>query len=174
MKLICPSCGAIHSAEAWLADADARQAFRIMGELPWEVSRRALQYLAFFRPNTGRGLAWSKTLRLLTEIKGLVSDPHIQWDRGVARPNSGRAWGLAMERLIENPPKRLPLTNHNYLRAVAYEIANEMDRANEVARNQAERTGAARPARPESDFSSVSVEEMRAIREERLGKRGAR
>ena len=168
MKLICPSCGGVHSAEAWLSDADARQSLRIVAELPWEVGRRALPYLAFFRPKSGRGLIWSKTLRLLSEIKTLVTEPYIQWDRGVARPNSSRAWGMAMEKLVENPPKHLPLKNHNYLRAVAYDIADEMDRAEEVRRNQAERTGAARPVRPASDLTPMTQERMRQIREERF------
>ena len=141
MKLTCPSCGAVHSAEAWANDAQARQCILIVAELPSEVSRRAVGYLSLFRPMSGRGLVWSKALRLLSELKTLVSQAHIQWDKKPARPNLSMAWGEAMERVIQVPPKRLPLKSHGYLTAIAYEIADEMDRSNEVKRNAAERTG---------------------------------
>jgi hypothetical protein len=77
----------------------------------------------------------------MVELRELTTLPHIQWEKGVARPNSAHAWSMAMERVIENPPKRLPLKTHGYLRAVAYEIADEMDRAVEVKRNKEERKG---------------------------------
>jgi hypothetical protein len=48
---------------------------------------------------------------------------------------------MAMERMIEHPPKRLPLKSHGYLRSVAYEIADEADRKVEVKKNQKERKG---------------------------------
>lgn len=180
MRLICPSCGATHSAEAWESDVNARQCIRVIGELPTEVSRRALAYLALFRsPN--RGLRWSTALRLLVELQRIVKEPYIQWEGKVARPNVSQAWALAMERVIEHPPKRLPLKSHGYLRSVAYEIADELDRAVEKKRIEAERTGKIRPAcrdslgagrypeREERIYGTepdrISSEEMRVIRE---------
>jgi hypothetical protein len=143
VKLICPSCGAVHSAEAWSNDAQARQCLLIVAELPTEVSRRAVAYLSLFRPLSGRGLQWGKALRLLSELRALVIDAQIQWDRKPARPNSAHAWGQAMEQLIQRPPKRLPLTSHGYLHAIAYDVADDTDRASEVRHNAAERAGQA-------------------------------
>ena len=133
MKLICPSCGAICSAEGFLNDALARQCLLIVGELPLEVSRRCLNYLALFRTASGRGLPWSKALRLLAELSACVKQGHIQWERNVARPNSAVAWGRALEVVIERPPQRLPLTSHGYLRKIAYGFADEMDKEREKA-----------------------------------------
>jgi hypothetical protein len=127
MRLICPSCGAIHSAEAWLSDADARQSLIIVAELPWEVSRRCFNYLALFRPTTGRGLIWAKTLRLLSELQALVKADAIKWDRGAPKPNGARYWAMAMEKIIELPPKKLPLKSHGYLNAIAYDEALGVD-----------------------------------------------
>lgn len=141
MRLICPSCAAVHSADAWKSDADARQCLRMVTELPESVSRRCLQYIAFFRPGSGRALRWAKALRLLSEVKDLVDAPHVQWDRNPARPNSARAWGLAMERMIERPPRRLPLTSHGYLRKIAWEIADELDRGTERRQIRDEHAG---------------------------------
>jgi len=96
---------------------------------------------------------------------------HIQWDKNVARPNSASAWGVAMDRVIEHPPKGLPLKTHGYLRAVAYEIADEMDRKREVKKNQEERTGQKSEARGQrSEPERMSVEDMQVIRKKNMGK----
>lgn len=142
MRLICPSCGAVHSAEAWTNDADARQCLLIVAELPAEVARRALPYLSLFRPEgTKRSLAWGKTLRLLHELRQLVIRVHVQWDGKVARPNSAIVWAQALEQIIQRPPKRLPLKSHGYLHSIAYDLADEADRRAEVKRNAIERAG---------------------------------
>lgn len=166
MKLICPSCGAVHSAEAWFNDPVARQCLIQVGALPHDIGSRCFAYLALFRP-PGRSLQWKKVLRLLSELRDLATMSHIQWEKQVARPNSASAWGTAMERVIENPPKRLPLKSHGYLRAIAYEIADEMDRKVEVKRNQAERTGL-RCASPRQE--GISAEDMKAIRKKNYRK----
>lgn len=175
MKLTCPSCGAIHSAEGWSADAVARQCLRLVGELPGGVSRRCLAYLALFRPHTGRGLRWSTVLRLLGELKALVGDYYISWDKKPSRKNSAAAWAQAMERVIECPPKRLPLKSHGYLRAIAYDIANEMDRADEKVRNRDERKGGVRymeaGERLHGEPERVSAEELKAIADRNFRKR---
>ncbi|MBI5550725.1 MAG: hypothetical protein HY911_04400 [Desulfobacterales bacterium] len=175
MRLTCPSCGAVHSAEAWTNDGQARQCLLLVAELPTEVSRRAVPYIAMFRPSSGRGLQWSKALRLLAELRQLVMDAQIQWDRRPARPNSAQAWAQAMEQVIQHPPRRLPLTSHGYLHSIAYDLANEADRRQEIRHNEMERAGRL----PEQTREHVdtpmeeplmTLEQMRAIREERMGK----
>jgi hypothetical protein len=149
MRLTCPSCAAVHSAEAWANDPQARQCLLLVGELPAEVSRRVLQYLALFRNrSTRRAVSWPKALGLMGTLKDMITDPYIQWDREPARPNSPKAWADAMERMIQHPPRNLPLKNHNYLKRTAYEIANEVDRQVEVRKNRAERSGDIRPKPP--------------------------
>ena len=152
MRLICPSCGAAHSAEAWQNDAEARRCIGIVAEMPNMVSRYVMQYLALFRSDNGRGLKWAKARRLLADLGELVLEPQITWDRKAPRPNSAKAWGLAMERLLEKPPKRLPLESHGYLRCMAYEIADEMDKANEARYHEACRSGVS-PARDRQTYT---------------------
>ena len=169
MKLVCPSCGAVHSVEGWSNDPVARQCLKLAGEMPHDVSSRCFAYLALFRP-PGRSLQWKKVLRLLAELKELVTLPHIQWEKKVARPNSAHAWGTAMERMIEHPPKRLPLKSHGYLRSVAYEICDDLDKQREVKRNKAERDGTrlccATPGK------GIGAKDMRAIRKKNYWKGG--
>ena len=140
MKLICPSCGATHSACAWLNDPLARQSLVLAGSMQYDVSSRCFAYLSLFRA-PGRSLQWRTILKLLAELQELVSEPEIRWKKQAARMNSPQMWGIALDRLIENPPARLPLKSHGYLTSIAYEVANDFDRQNEVKRNQAERNG---------------------------------
>lgn len=170
MKLICPACGAACAAEAWLNDSNARQSLLILLSLPGGVSRHIVSYMALFRPRTDQNLRWAKVLRLAVDLKALIDLPFVQWDRKVARPNKPEAWAKAMERMIEYPPKGRPLKNHNYLRAIAYEIADEMDRAQERRQIAAEQSGAHRDRRTVSDLERPTLAEMRQIRKERMGK----
>ena len=171
MKLICPSCGAIHSAEAWQNDATARQCLQLACTLQYDVSSRCFAYLALFR-SSERSLAWKKVLRLLSELKDLTDAAHIQWEQNAARPNSARAWGLAMDQVVEHPPKRLPLKSHGYLRAITYDIANDMDRHTEVKQNKAERAGTFTPRKQEKPAPErVSFEEMKKISDKNFWKR---
>lgn len=126
MRLICPSCGAMHSLEGWANDVDAREALRIVAGLPRQVAGWALPYLSLFRPRA-RALSWKRARRLLEELKVLVEAAEISWDREVPRPNNAKAWAQAMERVVSHTPRELPLRNHNYLRTIAYKIANELD-----------------------------------------------
>lgn len=170
MRLVCPSCGAVHSAESWLNDADARQCMILAADLPWDVSRRAFNYLALFRSGD-RGLRWGKTLRLLSELAALVKAPEISREKKPNRPGSARIWGLAMDRIIEHPPKRLPLKSHGYLRAIAWEIADDLD--NHRERKEIEdqrRPGPPRPVVKNGDPERIDPADMKAIREKNFFK----
>lgn len=135
MKLVCPSCGATHSADAWLNNAAAREAITVAAELPRDVARRALDYVSLFRPLT-RSLSLKRVRRLLEELRDLVAQPEVSWNLRPPRPNRPEAWARALEEICNHPPKRLPLENHNYLRAIQYRIADEKDAAAERHRER--------------------------------------
>jgi hypothetical protein len=168
----------MHSIEGWQGNADARQFARVQAELPGSVARACLHYLALFRPRAegGRGLIWAKALRLAGEVQLLVAQTRIQWKGQPSRPIDATVWGLAMERLIANPPKKLPLTSHGYLTSIAYDLADEMDRGREVRRNQAERDGslrreiAAGRAGEDAPAEPLAPEVLRAIRNKNMGR----
>lgn len=142
MRLVCPSCGACHSADAWVNDAHARRALGIAVTLPPPVAPHALGYVALFRnPEAKRGLTWKKAGRLLAELRDMVSDGYVQYKRRPARPATPKIWGEALETMLHSRSIDPPLDGHNYLRSVAYDLADAADRKTEVARNQAERTG---------------------------------
>ena len=69
---------------------------------------------------------------MVSDLAALVSAGSVQSGRAVARPCPPSVWGIAIRRMVDCPPKQLPLKNHNYLVAVAYEIADETDRKREA------------------------------------------
>ena len=55
------------------------------------------------------------------------------------------------------------MKSHGYLTAMAYDLADEVDRKTETARNQTERTGQFRTGGKVAEPAQISVEEMRKI-----------
>jgi len=175
MRLICPACGAQASLEAWAADAGARETLAAVCALPGPLVKYMPGYLALFRrPDTGRALTWSRARKIVAEIAALTAAGHVQRGGRAARPCPASMWAQALERIVQSPPHRLPLTSHGYLTEIAYTLADEADRAAEVARNQAERNGRRRAelarerrAAPAPE-PMMTVEQMRAIREQNM------
>lgn len=130
MNVGCPECGAQFPILSGLNDIAAREVAKIATDLPGRCGVWALQYLGLFRP-PGRGVTWVRAKKLMTEIRTLIEAPEISWKQGRPLPNSPEAWQRAMEDLCCRTGLRLPLGNHNLLRAIAYEKAEELDKARE-------------------------------------------
>jgi len=170
MKTVCPSCGAIHSLEGLLTDAEARQAVAIITAMPGNVGRLTLAYLALFRGNSGRVLPWRRVYKLAADLNTLVSQPFIQKGQSVARSNDPRFWRQAIEMVVGNPPAKLPFKNHNYLLAIAWDLADTADRADEKRRIEDDKRAPQRERGKSEPKKPMSLEEMRAIREKNMGK----
>jgi len=151
MRLVCPSCGAMASAEAWTNDTAVRYFFEALVQLPPPVLRRALPYLGLFRQGT-KALPWRRALVLVRNLKELVETGSIHWQGGETRPIDGETWGRAMEATVASGPKGLK--NHNYLRHVAWEMSAEL-----AARAEADREAARRMRRPEREERSEALSE---------------
>jgi len=157
MILICPSCGATHSAEAWENDTMARQALQASCALPPEISKVCLGYLSLFRPRQ-RALAWSKSLRILNELSALVAPGHVQVQGKPARPCPPRIWALAMEQMVERSATlQRPLKNHNYLRQIGWQLADQADSGREKQVRQAEKSGVTKVNRSGDDEMSPAM-----------------
>lgn len=151
MRLVCPSCGAVASAEAWGTDDAARKTLAILVELPLGLGPRALRYLGLFRrPDSPRGLAWSRSLTVATELRELVLAQDIQWDRRRILPNRPGYWATALDATLARDASgelRRPLDSHNYLRAVAY---GEADKGAEDAARKREQDASRRTSRDQA------------------------
>ena len=137
MKMTCPSCGAVASADAWENDVIIREAVQLVTSLPDPIPKVFFGYLSLFRPGR-RALSWKKVLRLSREISTLAAAGHIQVQGKVARPCTPRHWYAGMEQMVERRQSlALPLKNHNYLRQIVWQLADQDDSARERSvRNQ--------------------------------------
>eukprot|EP00828_Plagiopyla_frontata_P048581 TRINITY_DN9357_c0_g1_i1.p3 TRINITY_DN9357_c0_g1~~TRINITY_DN9357_c0_g1_i1.p3 ORF type:complete len:196 (-),score=62.83 TRINITY_DN9357_c0_g1_i1:36-623(-) len=169
MKTVCPACGAISSLEALLTDADARLFMAALTRLPSALVFLAPKYLALFRPQTGRVLQWRKGTRVLTDLQAMVLTGHVHRQGLVDRPCPVSVWAAAVERIIGTPPARLPLKNHQYLAAIAWDLADGLDRRQEKVRDK--KSGEASAARPAGQLTRpMAVEQMREIRRRNMKK----
>ncbi len=148
MKLVCPSCGLTASAEAWLNDAAARSLLLAVATLPPPLPKVILPYLGLFRPEK-RALSWNKAGKIVADLTKLIGPGHVQVQGKVARPCPPRLFAAAMEQMVERRDAiRRPLPNHNYLKQVAWQLADEADAQGESSRRQQEASGATRCRQP--------------------------
>lgn len=125
MLLKCPSCGARCSAEAWENDNYTVKSLTIAAKLPASIGEHALQYMAMFRdPNASRPMTWQKVFKRLQELESFVSSGTVDCKGRTPIKCTSEIWGKALERIKERNLK-LPLNNHRYLKAIAYELAEE-------------------------------------------------
>ena len=121
MKLTCPECGAHGSATMFASDATARQTLALSLNLPAPIQADLESYIALFRPQK-RGLSWGKIKRIVVELDKLVKADRLTWNHQPPVKCPPRVWAEAMQVVIDGDITR-PLKNHNYLRAVAYDLA---------------------------------------------------
>jgi len=142
MRLVCPSCGATASADAWTNDAAVRYALEALVQLPSPVLQQVLNYLALFRKGKS-ALPWKRVLKLIRGLKELIAEGSVHVTGCETRPCTAEIWGLAMEATIEAKPS---LKNHNYLSQVAWDKA-----ANLAVRTEKNREAARQNRRREED-----------------------
>lgn len=171
MKLVCPSCGAVASAEVWEHDARWREMMQVVASLPAPLPSTVLGYLALFRPGK-TALSVKKALRLTRELSALVAQGHIQVQGQVARPCHPRMWAAAMEQMVERRGTlTLPLKNHNYLRRIVWGVADETDRQREMTKNREALSGNG-PRTPGSGRTEDGMSEIMRKYMERVKKDG--
>ncbi len=120
MLLTCPACGAAASLEAWQNDADWRDLVAFVPTIPAQLQSRAISYLGLFRSGK-RALKPAKALKILTGLRDLVMDGTVYWEHNEPRPAPLELWAQALDAVIERRPGAL--TNHNYLKHTAWEMA---------------------------------------------------
>jgi len=157
MKLVCPSCGATASAEAWTNDTAIRYTFDALVQLPSPVLRQALAYLGLFRQGT-KALPWQRALVIARSLNELVAEGSVHWQGGETRPINAEIWGKAIEATIASGPKGL--RNHNYLRKCAWDLAADL-----AAKTERDREAARMKRRPEdvADPTALSDETRKTI-----------
>ena len=160
MRLVCPSCGATASAEAWTNDTSIRYTFEALTQLPGPVLRQSLAYLGLFRQG-GKALPWRRALIIVRSLKELVETDTVHWQGGETRPVNAEIWGRAIEATIASGPKGLK--NHNYMRKCAWDLAAELAAKMEFQREEKKREIRRESAAPEelSDSTRKAIDDLK-------------
>ena len=146
MKLSCPGCAGIFSAEAWANDVNCREAILVVSRLASPLPKVVLGYLSLFRPGK-QSLTWKKALRLALEVEQLTGKGFVHVQGRVDRDCPARIWAQAMEQMVERREGlTLPLPNHIYLSKVAYDLADQTTRQAETKTEAAKTNARTRPA----------------------------
>ena len=116
MNIKCPNCGAVHSLDSLINDADASAVLRAVLEMDAEMGKAAIRYVGLFRPAKSQ-LSWSRTAKLLNELLPMMKAQTAERD-GVSSPAPAEAWLHGFNETVNARDQgrlKLPLKSHGYL-----------------------------------------------------------
>lgn len=116
MNIKCPNCGAVHSLDSLINDADASAVLRAVLEMDVEMGKAAIRYVGLFRPAKSQ-LSWARTAKLLNELMPMMKAQTAERD-GVSSPAPAEAWLHGFNETVNARDQgrlKLPLKSHGYL-----------------------------------------------------------
>lgn len=119
MNVKCPNCGAVHSLDTLINDAEASAVLKAVLEMDAELGKAAIRYIGLFRPAKSQ-LSWARTAKLLNELLPMIKAQEATRD-GVCFPAPAEAWIHGFNETVNARDQgrlKTPLKSHGYL----YEI----------------------------------------------------
>ena len=116
MNIKCPNCGAVHSLDSLINDADASAVLRAVLGMDAEMGKAAIRYVGLFRPAKSQ-LSWARTAKLLNELMPMIKAQEVVRD-GVSSPAPAEAWLHGFNETVNARDQgrlKLPLKSHGYL-----------------------------------------------------------
>ena len=116
MNIKCPNCGAVHSLDTLINDADASAVLKAVLDMDAELGKAAIRYVGLFRPAKSQ-LSWSRTAKLLNELLPMMKAQTAERD-GVSSPAPAEAWLHGFNETVNARDQgrlKLPLKSHGYL-----------------------------------------------------------
>ena len=116
MNIKCPNCGAVHSLDSLINDADASAVLKAVLEMDAEMGKAAIRYVGLFRPAKSQ-LSWARTAKLLNELLSMIKAQEAARD-GVCFPAPAEAWIHGFNETVNARDQgrlKLPLKSHGYL-----------------------------------------------------------
>lgn len=161
----CVICGYRAPLSSFISAAGNGELLPEYIKLPQVVQHPFYRYLALFRPKSGCACSDSKIIRLTREMVALVQTGYVAQQGKVDRPCPPALWAQGMERMMEQAATlSLPMKNHNYLRSIVWQLADQADARQEHAQRTAETDGSQRVIRQQSEPEGMS-ELMRKVLE---------
>lgn len=116
MNIKCPNCGAVHSLDTLINDAEASAVLKAVLEMDVELGKAAIRYIGLFRPAKSQ-LSWARTAKLLNELMPMIKAQEAVRD-GVSSPAPAEAWLHGFNETVNARDQgrlKLPLKSHGYL-----------------------------------------------------------
>ena len=116
MNIKCPNCGAVHSLDTLINDAEASAVLKAVLEMDVELGKAAIRYIGLFRPAKSQ-LSWARTAKLLNELMTMIKAQEVVRD-GVSSPAPAEAWLHGFNETVNARDQgrlKLPLKSHGYL-----------------------------------------------------------
>lgn len=116
MNIKCPNCGAVHSLDSLINDADASAVLKAVLEMDVEMGKAAIRYVGLFRPAKSQ-LSWARTAKLLNELMPMMKAQTAERD-GVSSPAPAEAWLHGFNETVNARDQgrlKLPLKSNGYL-----------------------------------------------------------
>ena len=116
MNIKCSNCGAVHSLDSLINDADASAVLRAVLEMDAEIGKAAIRYVGLFHPAKSQ-LSWARTAKLLNELMPMIKAQEVVRD-GVSSPAPAEAWLHGFNETVNARDQgrlKLPLKSHGYL-----------------------------------------------------------
>lgn len=143
MRISCPNCCESFPIDAGFADDDGKRLASLFAEMEPVLGRAVIGYMRLFRP-AKTSLRTVRAIKIVQELLDLVRTGSVCRDErnGVRRPASPATWAAGIEQMLAAPGKLdLPLSNHNYLRAIVYALADQVSAQAERTREADLRAG---------------------------------
>lgn len=170
MHLTCPSCNESFPIVAGFLEPDGKRFGMLLAGMDPALGRATVEYLALFTPAKQK-LRLAKAVKLVAALDALVREGSVCRDErgGVRRPAAAAHWVAGIEQMLEQRARlTLPLTNHHYLRAIVYGLADQADAAAERQREAGKKAGRHLDGRASSGTSAAAAERM--ARQEAVGR----
>ena len=116
MNIKCLNCGAVHSLDTLINDAEASAVLKAVLEMDAEMGKAAIRYIGLFRPAKSQ-LSWARTAKLLNELLPMIKAQEAARD-GVCFPAPTEAWIHGFNETVNARDQgrlKLPLKSHGYL-----------------------------------------------------------
>ena len=155
MNVKCPNCGAVHSLDALINDAEASAVLKAVLEMDAELGKAAIRYIGLFRPAKSQ-LSWARTAKLLNELMPMIKAQEAVRD-GVCYPAPTEAWIHGFNETVNARDQgrlKTPLKSHGYLYEILAGWVGQPSAGNQTA-NQSNRR-AALPANPSQTLTAAA------------------
>lgn len=154
MNVKCPNCGAVHSLDSLINDAEASAVLRTVLEMDAELGKAAIRYIGLFRPAKSQ-LSWARTAKLLSELLPMIKAQEAARD-GVCFPAPTEAWIHGFNETVNARDQgrlKTPLKSHGYLYEILAGWVGQPSAGNQT--NQPNRR-AALPANPSQTLTAAA------------------